>query len=312
MGTPKLSPELLLETLKVWEATGRSNTETGKVFGVKANTITHRINEAKKIFPKGLPDVESSELAQWTYPREIKIKVKDSRWIVVSDLHLWPGKTPVIAEAFINLARKLKVDGIILNGDVIDGARISRHGQLRRSMAPSIDKEIEAAKSFLRRLPKVRHQLWTMGNHDARIDNYIAANASEMSDYIISLQEHFPDWKLAYAFNINGVEVRHRWRGGIHTAYTNTINSGVTMITGHTHQLQITAMRDRNGTRYGIECGMLADPFGPQFEYTEGQPNRWQQGFVVLTFDNSGLLMPPELCEIANGKPVFRGDYVAV
>jgi hypothetical protein len=55
---------------------------------------------------------------------------------------------------------------------------------------------------------------------------------------------------------------------------------------------------------------MMNDPFGPQFEYAEGSPSRAQQGFVVINFDEDGRMMPPELCEMIGGRPVFRGHYV--
>ena len=83
-------------------------------------------------------------------------------------------------------------------------------------------------------------------------------------------------------------------------------------MTGHTHQLQLTAMRDRRGTRWGVETGTMADPKGPQFEYAEGQPSRAHMGFVVLTFDEDSEMMPPELCEMVRGRPVFRGSYVDI
>jgi len=54
---------------------------------------------------------------------------------------------------------------------------------------------------------------------------------------------------------------------------------------------------------------MLGDPAHKAFEYTEGQTNRTQAGFVVITFRN-GIMMPPETCELVDGRPVFRGDYI--
>ena len=74
--------------------------------------------------------------------------------------------------------------------------------------------------------------------------------------------------------------------------------------------MRSTAMRDRNGSRWGIETGCIADPKGPQFEYTEGAPTRAQMGFAIITFDAEGRMMPPELCEMVGGRPVFRGQYV--
>jgi hypothetical protein len=55
---------------------------------------------------------------------------------------------------------------------------------------------------------------------------------------------------------------------------------------------------------------MLGDPMGKQFEYTEGAPNRAQEGFVLLTFDEDGDLLPPETCEMIKGHPIFRGKRV--
>lgn len=82
------------------------------------------------------------------------------------------------------------------------------------------------------------------------------------------------------------------------------------MVTNHTHQLQVTAVRNRNGSHWGIETGMLGDPNGRQFEYTEGAPSRAQEGFVVLSFDEDGYLLPPEFCEMVRGHPIFRGKRV--
>ena len=308
MPTPPMSKELMVETLRVLAANGNSPTQAARSIGVNIKTFWARIDTAKKHFPDGIP--EHFTQGRWTYPRMITKDLPGTRWIIGSDLHVWSGDPTLIYQAFIKVAKSLKVDGIIMNGDVIDGARISRHPAIRGSKAPKIEVEIETAKQWLRMLPKAKHKLWTMGNHDARVDNYIASNASEMDGYIMSLAEHFRDWEFSYAFEINGTEVRHRFRAGIHAGWNNALHSGVNMVTGHTHQLQVTAMRDRNGSRWGIETGTLADPFGPQFEYSEGSPSRSQQGFVVITFDDEGRMLPPELCEMVGGRPVFRGDHV--
>jgi hypothetical protein len=55
---------------------------------------------------------------------------------------------------------------------------------------------------------------------------------------------------------------------------------------------------------------MLNEPDAAQFEYTEGMPSRWQQGFAVVTFDDDGDMYPPEMCEMIKGVPVFRGTPV--
>jgi hypothetical protein len=307
MPAKKISPEVLQETLRVFESCNREISVAASQLNIARNSMYHRLEQAKALFPSGLPGIP---MKKWTYPRMKSIDAPNTKWIVGSDFHVWDAEPTLIYKAFCKIAKDIKADGIIMNGDVIDGARISRHGLMRGSSAPKIDVEIDAAKKLFKMLPKSKYKLWTIGNHDIRIDNYVAANAGELSDYIISLQEHFPDWDMAYAFDINNTEVRHRFRGGIHAAWNNTLHSGVNILTGHTHQLQIMAARDRKGTRYGIETGLLADPYAPQFEYTEGAPGRWRQGFVVITFDEDGYMLPPELCEMVRGRPVFRGSHV--
>lgn len=310
MGQKPLSNEELIKTHNVYLAHNKSLPDSATTLNVDRRSVSYRLKLLQERFPNGVPE-ESPTIKQWAYPKIVHVKAPNSRWIIGSDLHCWGGPPTVTFQAFIKVAEKLKVDGIILNGDIIDGARISRHSIPLRSKAPKISREIETAKEWISMLPNAKYLCWTIGNHDIRLDNYIADNASELDDYILSLQDHFPTWRMAYAFEINGTtEIRHRYRSGIHAAWNNTLHSGINIVTGHTHQLSVTAQRDRRGSRYGIETGMMADPDGPQFEYSEGAPSRSQQGFVVLTFDHDGEMMPPETCEMIRGRLIFRGDPV--
>jgi len=309
MAQAPLSDDVLLDTLRVYEENNRNCYGAARLLGIPPQTFQNRLYRAKERFPQSKE--ERPQSGRWAYPRMVSKEAPNTKWIIGSDFHIWDGEPTLIYKAFVKLAKSLKVDGIILNGDVIDGARVSRHPPVRGFKAPKIEKEIETAKTWLRMLPTVKHKLWTMGNHDIRIDNYIAANANELDGYIMSLQDHFRDWEISWAFEINSnTEVRHRFRSGIHSGYSSSMAAGISTVTGHTHQLQVTAIRDRRGSRWGVETGTMADPFGPQFEYTEGAPNRAQCGFVVLSYDEDGNLMPPEICEVVYGRPVFRGQYV--
>jgi hypothetical protein len=108
--------------------------------------------------------------------------------------------------------------------------------------------------------------------------------------------------------------IKHRYHNGIHAAYNNTMKSGASIVTGHLHALQVRPYTDYNGTRYAVDTGTLADPFGAQFTYAEDNPANHRSGFAVLTF-HKGKLMPPELCEVVNeeeGLVFFRGRSFAV
>lgn len=238
------------------------------------------------------------------------IGMHESVVLVGGDLHAWPGRPHPIWWAFVMLAERLRPKAIVLNGDVIDGARISRHPKAA-GWTPRVVEEIEAVRALIDTLPPTQHRLWTVGNHDIRVSSYLANMAPEMDDFAGTLQDRFPEWRMCWSVRINGCcEIRHRFRSGIHAPWNNSLHSGLTMVTGHSHQLESRGVVDRNGRRWGVEGGMLADPEGPQFEYTEWTPRRWTPGFVVLTFDADGMLQPPELCEWRNGQAWFRGEPV--
>jgi predicted phosphodiesterase len=246
--------------------------------------------------------------SKWTYPREIHVNIESGTVLVGNDAHIWPEThcpIPPIRKVFAQIGKSLKVDYTILNGDLVDGTRISRWPRLRGQNTPKFLEELQAAQRFC--LTLSGHRIFVLGNHDTRLDSYLSNRAEEVEDMLPSLRDYLEGWDIGYSVVINDdVEVRHNFRGGIHTGYNNTLQAGRTMITGHTHQLQIRSWSDRRGIRWGVEGGMLADPNGPQFEWQLGMPNRWQAGFIVLTFAE-GRLLPPEKAEVLDGKVVFRG-----
>ena len=243
----------------------------------------------------------------WTYPRSLTLDVTDGAVLIGGDGHFWPGPVPAIWRTFCAVAKSVKPVAVILNGDMIDGTRISKHGRLRGQHAPRVVEELDAARENIAMLPRGVAMFWTVGNHDQRVDIYLANQAPEMDDFAGSLQDRFPGVKFGYAVTINDdVEVRHRMRGGMHAAWNNSLHTGRTIVTNHTHQLERKAIVNRRGRMWGIETGMLNEPHAPQFEYTEGQQTRWTAGFVLLTF-KAGRLLPPELCETVDGTAYFRG-----
>lgn len=302
MSHKPLTVEQMQEAINTLELHG-TEASSAQALRISRSAFQNRLHRARE---HGL--VPKISRRNWTYEPERHFDVRGGSILIGCDSHFWPGQKPVIWQAFVDVAKAISPVAIVLNGDMFDGTRISRHGRLRGQNAPSVREELEATQERLRELPNAPHQYWTLGNHDQRVNIYLANAAAEMDDLAYSLEDWFPHWRFSYATVINDtVEIRHRFRAGIHAAYNNTLHSGRTIVTGHTHQLAVTPFVDRNGRRYGIEGGMLNAPEAPQFEYTEGSPTRWNAGFVVLTFDNDGYLLPPELCEWVNGRAWFRG-----
>lgn len=244
--------------------------------------------------------------------RVITHQVDNGMVFVASDAHYWPGEVTTAHKAFVQLIREYKPQTIIMNGDVFDGARISRHEPLMGTNPPTVKQEIEACQDRLYEIAdasKNAVKFWTFGNHDVRLHRYIVVNAPELSE-MSNLWDYFPGWHTGWRIDINdNVIVKHRWHGGVHATYNNALKAGKTLVTGHLHKLQVTPYSDYNGRRYGVDTGTLAEPYGEQFVYTEGNPVNWCSGFAVLTF-RDGKLLPPELCEVIDGVAYFRGESV--
>ena len=246
---------------------------------------------------------------------EIHFEVRNQTILVASDCHYWPGESTVAHKAFIKLCKQIKPAAIVLNGDVFDGARVSRHDPLYRNETPSVKQELEVCQDRLGEIEKASHNsklFWLYGNHDTRLWRYMRINAPEVEGaFGADLFDYFPGWHCGYLMHVNNnTVIKHRWHNGIHATYNNVLKGGRSIVTGHLHRLQVSAWGDYNGRRYGVDTGTLAEPQGEQFAYLEGNPVPWASGFAVLTFDKQGMLLPPELCEVIGETAYFRGKPV--
>jgi predicted phosphodiesterase len=310
---PKVPDDIVIETLRRLG----SPTKAAKELGMDIRNIYKRRDAIQKKTGIFVPSYNASQesVVKTIIPENKRIishKVENGMVFIASDCHYWPGEVTVAHKAFIALLTEFKPKTIILNGDVFDGSRISRHEPLMGTNPPTPKQEIEACQDRLNEIKnasKNAHCLWTFGNHDVRLHRYIAINAPELSDFT-HLFDYFPGWHTGWRVDINDdVVVKHRWHNGQHATYNNTLKSGRSIVTGHLHKLQVTPWSDYNGRRYGVDTGTLAEPYGEQFTYTECNPVNWCSGFCVLTFKN-GKLLPPELCEVIDGVAYFRGESV--
>jgi len=232
------------------------------------------------------------------HPGRLSIDVQDGTVLIGSDSHYWPNIISTAHRAFVYFNEKLKPKFVIKNGDELDFPRISRHAPIQWEQQPTVIQEIETAQDRLHEITEVNKNakyLWPLGNHDARYETKLATVAPEYARvHGVHLKDHFPRWKPCWSVWINDtVVVKHRWANGIHAVYNNTVKSGKTIVTGHLHSLKVTPWSDYTGTRYGVDCGTMADPYGPQFEgYMEDNARNWRSGFVVLTFYKGKLIWP--------------------
>ena len=252
------------------------------------------------------------------HSRRISMDIKDGLLLVVSDVHRWPGPMTTAQRGAIHLCKKLKPTHKIINGDLFDGAKISRFPAAIWAMEkrPNVMQELEACQDFTVPFSQASpgEDIWLLGNHDMRMEGRLAAVAPEYQGVPgFQLADHFPGWKFGMALFINdNLVIKHRIHNGIHAVYNNAVKSGRSIVTGHLHSLKVTPWTDYNGTRYGVDTGTLADPEGPQFDYAEENPLNHRSGCAVLTI-RSGRLMMPELMQVWDEDHIeFRGEIIAV
>jgi hypothetical protein len=265
------------------------------------------------------PGTTNTRLASG-YQKHYDLEVRDGVVLVGSDAHVWPGKPTPAQRGFCLLAREFRdrLVAAILNGDILDGARISRHDRIGWAEVPTLREELEAVDEFTTEVQEAAGEraqlLWTIGNHDLRFETYLAKNAKDVEGLSGSrLAERFLAWRMMWIIRINqDIVCKHRFKGGIHATHNNALWSGKTMVTGHLHSLKVTPFDDYNGTRWGVDTGTLSDPTGEHADYAEGNPLNHRSGFVVLTFKDGKLLWPEIAAVVDENHIQFRGEILNV
>lgn len=298
----------------------KSVAKIAKVLGIGERRVHSRRRQIEKTWGIRLDAGGSTRTLHYELDKHSAIKtleIENGVVLVGSDAHYWPGLVTTAHKAFVAFVKALQPAAVILNGDVLDGASISRFAPIgwTDEDKPSLVQELECCQERLTEIEDAcgpgAHKLWTLGNHDGRFETKLATAAPQYAKiHGYHLKDHFPAWSPAWMCSINDdVMVKHRWKGGVHATHNNTVNAGKTMVTGHLHSLKVTPFSDYNGTRYGVDTGTLADCYGPQTsDYTELSPVNWRSGFVVLTFRDGRLLCPEMVSVHAPGVVDFRGD----
>jgi hypothetical protein len=320
---PKVSRE---EFINIWSRYGSANL-VAKHLDVSERSVLNRRRRIEKEINQPLInfDDRAKKYSQFqpiqTSLNKIELGVLDQTIIVFSDAHFWPNEYTTAYKGLLWAIKELKPHVVINNGDAFDGASISRHPPLGWNHTPSVIEELKAVQTHLGEIEETaksaRHNcklLFTWGNHDTRFANKLASQAPQYKEvHGFKLEDHLPAWEFAWSvWPTKDCVIKHRYKNGIHAAHNNTVNAGISIVTGHLHSLKVTPFADYNGNRYGVDTGTLAEPYGPQFDYGEGNPLNHRSGFAVLTFKGGRILWPELVHKWSENQVEFRGQIINV
>ena len=312
------------EFMELWKTHGSITTIQQKIGGNIRTLQRRRVKLEAKYGLVLQPKTHNGHAARtqpMAYDRK-QLGVLNGTVIVFSDAHFWPNIRTTAFDALLWAIKEFKPSVVVCNGDALDGANISRHPPAGIGpKTPTLIEELKACQAALSEVEETakeaRHNVrlvYTWGNHDARFNARLAANAPQFAEtYGFKLEDHFPSWEFCMTcWPTPDVVIKHRYKGGVHATHNNTVGAGKTIVTGHLHSLKVTPYSDYNGNRFGVDTGTLAEPDGPQMAYGEDNPVNHRSGFIILTFKDGKLLWPEIVHKWDEGQIEFRGQIINV
>lgn len=247
----------------------------------------------------------------------IDMSVDNGSVIVFSDAHFYPGVRTTVNRALLSMIRNIKPLAVVCNGDAFDGGTISRYPRIGWDNKPTVAQELEAVESALTEIEEAAKGaalVWPMGNHDARYETYLAANAPQYEGVRgFSLKDRFPLWKPCWTLWVNeNTCITHFYHTGMHAVWNNLLKAQCNYVSSHRHSPEVRAYTNAMGkTLYGVDTGSLADALADHnVDYQQGRHGNHRSAFAVLTWRDGQLLMP-ELCQKFNEDAVqFRGHVL--
>ena len=190
----------------------------------------------------------------WHLPTSIK------NVAVWGDLHI-PYHESDAVKAAIKLAKEDKVDAIFLNGDVMDFFGLSFHEKNPKNR-PRISEELELARQFLKGLRKHFTNIpiyWIDGNHEHRLERYLAVKAPELldtSEFQIATLLRMAEYGITYLgfrtkcyFGKLLVEHGDRLKGtgGVNPARSARLKYKRSVLVNHFHKLSVDSGKQYDG-----------------------------------------------------------------
>lgn len=224
-------------------------------------------------------------------------KMGASKTLILSDVHVPYHSIESLTIALEHGINK-DVDGIILNGDIIDCYALSRWVTDPRER--DFVREIEATRQMLEMIREAfpdAEIVYTLGNHEERLERYLAVRAPELfglkflqfetffgcDELGIPVLDRMRHIEIASLNVVHGHEFGHRIWSPVNAARGLFLRTMATSLCGHYHQKSEHVERNMNGKT--IACwttGCLCDLKPRYSPYSK----KWGHGFAVVEQDD--------------------------
>lgn len=251
--------------------------------------VTTTVSDGVIQLPEGMPD----SLEEIPLP----FTLDASRALIMSDVHVPHHSIYAVTEA-VRKGLHFGVDTVLLNGDIMDNARLSDHAPDRKSRVRSWKYELDATRQFLQWIrttfPKARI-IYKYGNHETRFDRRVMAKMQEVEDvdefYLHELQhlrtlgiEYVEEWRLIQAgqlYIMHGHELR---ASGMIPARNVRMKAHDNILIGHVHRTsEDPAKRIGGETFAGWSTGCLCSLWAKWLPV-----NQWNHGFALVEWSDGG------------------------
>lgn len=239
-------------------------------------------------------------------------EIKQSRILIISDLH-FPYQDNKAITLALDYGKSKKVDCILINGDLIDMATISRHESDWRNR--SIAEEFDAVRMFLKSLrlnfPKAKI-VFKHGNHDERWEKFLYSKAPEIFDVhefqlevllklgelkIETVKDKRPI-KMGKLTALHGHELAGGGAGGVNPSRATFLKTLDSVIVGHYHKTSQHTETSMNGEVISVNSTGCLCGLNPLYMPI----NKHNLGFAYLELDIKTGNYQLENLKIVKGK----------
>jgi len=126
-----------------------SMAEASRQLGIELSALYKRRKriEAKVKEPLKAPNDNlqmQKRLEATTHPKAQNLGILNGTVVIFSDAHFWPGIHTTAYRGLLWAIKELQPKAVIANGDIFDGAGISRHPRIGWDKAPTVMQELKA------------------------------------------------------------------------------------------------------------------------------------------------------------------------